>query len=158
MMNALGSVLSVITGHPCLPQDSVAALDALTTEGVARFNARYPQGLPAKFGGEGQEFENGVYYYSWGGVIDYNPFEQGLNNIDPIHIALVALSFFFTKEHAQNDGLVGRYSTHLGKVIRSDYSMDHMDAVNQIAGVVTCSTDPVKLFVDHMARLKSKGL
>lgn len=158
VMNAFGSFLSIMTGHPWLPQDSVAALNSLTTESVANFNAKYPQGLPSIWGGEGKEFENGVYYYSWGGVINYNPIEQGLNNLDPLHAAMVALSLLFTKERLQNDGLVGRYSMHLGKVIRSDYSMDHMDAINQMAGIVTRSTDPIELFVDHVARLKSQGL
>ncbi|WP_025122441.1 MULTISPECIES: triacylglycerol lipase [unclassified Serratia (in: enterobacteria)] len=158
VMDAVGSFLSLITGHPCLPQDSVAALDALTSEGVARFNAKYPQGLPNTWGGEGKEVENGVYYYSWGGIINYNPLDQGLNNLDPLHAALVALSLLFTKERWQNDGLVGRYSMHLGKVIRSDYSMDHADAINQTAGMVTPDADPITLFVEHVARLKSKGL
>ncbi|CNK50781.1 lipase [Yersinia intermedia] len=157
-MNAFGSFLSIMTGRPSLPQDSVAALNSLTSEGVAKFNAKYPQGLPSNWGGEGKEYENGVYYYSWGGVINYNPIEQGLNNFDPLHISMVALSFLFTKERLQNDGLVGRYSMHLGKVIRSDYSMDHLDAINQTAGVVTSSTNPVQLFVEHVARLTSKGL
>ncbi|AJJ17997.1 lipase family alpha/beta hydrolase [Yersinia intermedia] len=158
VMNAFGSFLSIMTGRPSLPQDSVAALNSLTSEGVAKFNAKYPQGLPSNWGGEGKEYENGVYYYSWGGVINYNPIEQGLNNFDPLHISMVALSFLFTKERLQNDGLVGRYSMHLGKVIRSDYSMDHLDAINQTAGVVTSSTNPVQLFVEHVARLTSKGL
>lgn len=158
VMNAFGSFLSIMTGRPGLPQDSVAALNSLTTESVANFNTRYPQGLPSVWGGEGKEFENGVYYYSWGGVINYNPIDQGLNNLDPLHTAMVALSFLFTKERLQNDGLVGRYSMHLGKVIRSDYSMDHVDAINQMAGIVTRSTDPIKLFVDHVARLKSREL
>lgn len=158
VMDAVGSFLSLISGHPYLPQDSVSALDALTTEGVAQFNVKYPQGLPSEWGGEGKEFDNGVYYYSWGGIINYNPLGQGLNNLDPLHAALVALSLLFSKERWQNDGLVGRYSMHLGKVIRSDYSMDHADAINQTAGVVTLDADPIKLFVEHVARLKSKGL
>jgi len=158
VMNAFGNFLSAIAGHPCLPQDGIAALDALTSEGVAQFNAKYPQGLPAVWGGEGKEFENGVYYYSWGGTIDYNPFNQGVNNLDPLHLAMVGLSFFFIKERFQNDGLVGRYNMHLGKVIRSDYSLDHVDAINQTGGMVSSKTDSVQLFVEHVTRLKSKGL
>ncbi|MEB7886507.1 esterase/lipase family protein [Serratia fonticola] len=158
VMNAVGSFISIISGRPCLPQDSVAALNSLTSEGVDKFNAKYPQGLPSKWGGEGKELENGVYYYSWSGIIKHNPLDQGLNNLDPLHTALVAISLLFKKERFQNDGLVGRYCTHLGKVIRSDYSMDHADAINQTAGVVTRSADPVKLYVDHVARLKAKGL
>ncbi|MHA7847347.1 esterase/lipase family protein [Serratia sp. D1N4] len=158
VMSAFGQFISAISGHSDLPQDGVAALDALTTEKVADFNAKYPQGLPSQWGGEGKELDNGVYYYSWGGIIDHNIFNQGVNNLDPLHVAMVGLSFLFTKERAQNDGLVGRYSMHLGKVIRSDYVLDHMDAVNQTAGMVSSKADPIKLFVDHVALLKSKGL
>jgi len=155
---AFGKLLSALAGEPRLPQSGVSALDALTTEGVTAFNKKYPQGLPAQWGGQGKELDNGVYYYSWSGIIDYNPLGQGANNLDPLHAAMVGLSLFFTNERFQNDGLVGRYSSHLGKVIASDYSMDHVDAINQLAGVVTSKTNPVQLFVDHVARLQAKGL
>jgi triacylglycerol lipase len=158
VMDAFGKFMSAITGNPGLPQSSIAALDSLTTKGVAAFNAKYPQGLPAVWGGDGPEVVNGVYYYSWSGVINYNPFTQGFNNLDPAHIALVATSLLFTKERFQNDGLVGRYASHLGKVIRSDYNMDHLDAVNQTMGIVSSEAKPLKIFEEHMERLKSKGL
>ncbi|MBW7983424.1 esterase/lipase family protein [Enterobacillus tribolii] len=158
VVTTFGDFLSLISGKPMLAQDAKAALDALTSEGIAEFNAKYPQGLPSEWGGEGDEYVNGVYYYSWGGVLKYNIFDQLLNNLDPTHIAMSALSIFFNKERGQNDGVVGRYSMHLGKVIRSDYSMDHLDAVNQTAGVVTTSVNPVKLYVDHLYLLRSKGL
>ena len=158
VMTAFGSFVSLISGKPCLPQDAREAISSLTTEGLNEFNAKYPQGLPKVWGGEGNEFENGVYYYSWGGIIKHNILEQGINNLDALHVAMVALSIFFTKERHQNDGLVGRYSMHLGKVIRSDYSMDHMDAVNQTAGMVTNTANPLKLYVEHAERLISKGL
>ncbi|EPM2567950.1 triacylglycerol lipase, partial [Yersinia enterocolitica] len=54
--------------------------------------------------------------------------------------------------------LVGRYSMHLGKVIRSDYQLDHVDAINQTAGMVSKDIDPVQLFVNQIELLKSKGL
>lgn len=93
-----------------------------------------------------------------GGVLGYNPLIEGLNNLDPLHHSLVALSLLFTKERNQNDGLVGRYSMHLGKVIRSDYQLDHVDAINQTAGMVSKDIDPVQLFVNQIELLKSKGL
>lgn len=158
IMSAFGKFFSTISGHPCLPQDAREAVSSLTTEGLNEFNAKYPQGLPKVWGGEGNEVENGVYYYSWGGIVKCNILEQGVNNLDPLHAAMVGLSIFFTKERHQNDGLVGRYSMHLGKVLRSDYSMDHMDAINQTAGIVTKAVDPVKLYIEHAERLKSKGL
>ncbi|MEQ9722294.1 triacylglycerol lipase [Yersinia alsatica] len=158
IMSAFGAFVSLLSGKPFLPQDFMESINALTTENVAKFNTQYPQGLPEVWGGEGKEFDNGVYYYSWGGCLGYNPLTEGMNNLDPLHHSLVALSLLFTKERYQNDGMVGRYSMHLGKVIRSDYKLDHVDAVNQTAGMVSSEIDPVKLYVNHIELLKSKGL
>ncbi|ENZ5481548.1 hypothetical protein P805_00827 [Serratia marcescens BIDMC 44] len=157
-MKAFAQLLTAISGNPELPQDPIAALDALTTKGVAQFNEKYPQGLPATWGGEGKEFDNGVYYYSWSGIIDSNVKKQGANMLDPSHLAMLACSMLFDKEYEENDGMVGRYASHLGKVIRSDYSLDHLDAVNQIAGVLPTDSDAIAIYVEHIARLKSKGL
>ena len=78
-----------------------------------------------------------------------------MNTADPSHAILIALDTFFKKERKQNDGLVGRYATHLGKVIGSDYQMDHLDAINQIAGVHSTKPDPVSIYLDHAARLQT---
>lgn len=157
VIDAFASFMSLLSGHPELPQDAIAALDALTTAGVTEFNRQYPQGLPTVWGGEGDETVNGVNYYSWGGYIQGGVFAQALNAADPLHKAMKICSLFFTREREQNDGVVGRYSMHLGKVIRSDYSMDHLDAVNQTAGVTPLSTHVVTMFVDHLKLLQSKG-
>lgn len=158
VVNVFSTLMTALSGKPTLPQDSIAALDALTTEGVAEFNKKYPQGLPKEWGGEGNEVENGIYYYSWGGYIKYNPFDEYKNNFDPLHLSMVACSLFFRKERFQNDGLVGRYSMHLGKVIGTDYALDHVDAINQTAGIVNTSVEPVQIYVDHIKRLQEKGL
>ena len=54
------------TGYhgPKLPVDIHASHQSLTSEGVALFNQRYPQGLPETWGGQGPEEVNGVRYYS----------------------------------------------------------------------------------------------
>ncbi|TGC20651.1 triacylglycerol lipase [Escherichia sp. E1130] len=158
ILDVFAKLLTAISGNPDFPQDSIAALDALTTEGVAKFNEKYPQGLPIVRGGEGKEFDNGVYYYSWSGIIDSNILHQGMNNFDPSHIAMLACSMLFENEYHENDGLVGRYASHLGKVIRSDYSLDHLDAINQIAGVLPRYSDSISIYLEHLERLKSKGL
>lgn len=150
--------LSLLSGNAELPQDPVKALDALTSEGVASFNRKYSHGLPSTWGGEGAERVNGVHYYSWSGCIDGSLFAEGRNALDPLHLALRSYSRLFEKEAASNDGLVGRFSSHLGKVIRSDYPMDHVDSINQSAGLVRKQLDPVKLYLDHAALLWSKGL
>lgn len=158
MASGFAHFLSLLGGNGHLPQSPVDALDALTREGVARFNSRYPQGLPSEWGGEGNERVDGVHYYSWSGCIQDSLFSEGRNALDPLHLALRGYARLFEQETDCNDGLVGRCSSHLGKVIRSDYPMDHVDTINQTAGLVRANIDPVKLYVDHAALLFSKGL
>ncbi|WP_426205899.1 esterase/lipase family protein [Pseudomonas sp. TWP3-1] len=155
IFNAVGTFLSVISGHPQNPQDAAAAFASLTSEGLAEFNRKYPQGVPKVWGGEGDEVVNGVRYYSWSGTVQQPQTPQIL---DPSHLNCIALSKLFYKEKDANDGLVGQFSSHLGKVIRSDYPMDHFDAVNQIAGKTSWGFDVLKLYLDHAILLKSKGL
>ncbi|GAB7530407.1 triacylglycerol lipase [Pseudomonas sp. 3A(2025)] len=161
LLFAVGTFISLISGNPQNTTDPQAAFASLTSAGLVDFNGKYPQGLPTVWGGEGNEIENGVYYYSWSGIVKGTEFSQLL---DPGHASCVALSYLFRKEKGANDGAVGRFSSHLGKVIRSDYPMDHFDVVNQFAGNTSKDPDtgkrfdPVKLYVEHAALLKSKGL
>jgi triacylglycerol lipase len=150
--------LSLLGGHPQLPQNAIAALNALTTEGVGAFNDKYPQGLPDTWGGTGKELVNGVRYFSWSGILKDSLVDEGPNLLDPLHSLCRAFSRYFTTEALENDGLVGRYSSHLGTVIRSDYPLDHMDTINQTAGLVRKGVDPVDLYVQHAERLRNLGL
>lgn len=150
--------LSLLSGQPDLPQNAIAALNALTTEGVGAFNDKYPQGLPKTWGGKGREVVSGVRYYSWSGTLQGGLVDQGLDALDPLHGFLQAFSHYFTTEAEQNDGLVGRYSSHLGKVIRSDYPLDHLDSLSQTAGPLRKGIDPIDLYVQHAERLRKAGL
>lgn len=135
-------------GH--LPQDASAALDALTTEGAARFNAKYPEGLPSGACNEGAYSVNGVRYYSWSGA---SPLTNPLD-ISDTALGLTSLAF---KE--ANDGLVSSCSSHLGQVLRDNYRMNHLDEINQFAGIVSLfETNPVSVFRQHANRLKNAGL
>ncbi len=143
--------ISSLSGQAKLPQHAIAALAALTTEGVGAFNDKYPQGLPRSWGGNGPQEVNGVRYYSWSGTVR--------DTADTAHGFCQAFSEYFITEAGQNDGIVGRYSSHLGKVIRSDYPMDHLDAINQSVGGERCKgTDPVALYLRHAERLRIVGL
>jgi triacylglycerol lipase len=137
-----------------MPQNAIAALNALTTEGVDAFNQKYPQGLPQSWGGKGSEQVNGVSYYSWSGILQ----GKQLDTLDPTHGLLRALSRFFTTEPLQNDGMVGRYSSHLGTVIRSDYPLDHLGTLRQTDGQSERRIDPIDLYVQHAERLEKAGL
>ena len=150
--------LRFISGSPKIPQNAIAALNALTTEGVAAFNHKYPQGLPDTWGGNGEEQVNGVRYYSWSGTLQGLLLDEDPNALDPLHLFCRNFSRFFIREAKQNDGMVGRFSSHLGTVLRSDYPLDHMDSINQTTGLVRPGIDPVALYLEHAERLKQAGI
>lgn len=144
------------TGYsgPRLPIDTVAAQQSLTTAGVAAFNARYPQGLPTTWGGEGAEEVDGVRYYSWSGTLQPGITDRGGNRLDGPNFFCRLFARSFRREAGHCDGMVGRYSSHLGKVIGDDFPLDHFDIVNQSFGLVGKGADPLGLFVAHARRLR----
>ena len=74
------------------------------------------------------------------------------------HKKLSDAPYSFVREKGQCDGLVGRYSSHLGTVIGDDYALDHFDIVNQSLGLVGKGAEPIRLFVEHARRLKAAGV
>ncbi|MGO4321114.1 esterase/lipase family protein [Pseudomonas sp. KB_12] len=146
--------ISLLDGQAQLSPAAVAALATLTTEGVGAFNDKYPQGLPKSWGGNGPDRVNGVRYYSWSGTLR----EATGQASEPLQGFCRAFSDYFITEAEQNDGLVGRFSSHLGKVIRSDYPMDHMEAISPGAGTSRKGTDPTELYLRHAERLRKAGL
>lgn len=141
-----------------LPIDVHASHQSFTTAGVARFNQAYPQGLPATWGGQGDAEVNGVRYYSWSGTLQPGRTDQGRNRFDASNRFCRLFARTFEREKGQCDGMVGRFSSHLGQVIGDDYPLDHLDIVNQSLGAVGRGADPVRLFTEHAARLKAAGL
>ncbi|MGE8321820.1 MAG: esterase/lipase family protein [Pseudomonas sp.] len=141
-----------------LPVDVHASHQSLTSAGVALFNQAYPQGLPATWGGEGAYEVDGVRYYSWSGTVQPGVTDQGRNRFDGSSYFCRLFARSFVKEKGQCDGMVGRFSSHLGQVIGDDYPLDHLDIVNQQLGAVGKGADPVRLFTEHAARLKAAGL
>jgi len=133
-----------------LPQNPLAALDALTTPGTRTFNTRYPAGLPTTACGSGAARVNNVAYYSWGGIANYTNF------YDVSDVILGATGLVFGDE--DNDGLVGRCSNHLGTIIYDDYFQNHLDEVDQVFGLVSPFTsNPVTLFRAQANRLRNAG-
>jgi len=146
---SLGTVLGLLSGTSN-PQDAIAALDALTSDGLAGFNASYPQGVPGSSCGEGTFAVNGIRYYSWSGTGIFT------NLLDVSDGPLGLTSLFYGEA---NDGLVGRCSSHLGDVIRDNYFQNHLDEVNQVLGLVSIfESNPKTLFRNHANRLKNLGL
>ncbi|MDD2053246.1 triacylglycerol lipase [Pseudomonas putida] len=141
-----------------LPMDLHASHQSLTCAGVAQFNRQYPQGLPSTWGGQGPEEVAGVRYYSWSGTLQPGRTGQGRNLLDGTHRSCRLFARTFVREAGQCDGMVGRYSSHLGTVIGDDYPLDHLNIVNQSIGLVGKGAEPIRLFTEHAARLKAAGL
>lgn len=151
VVNAMGAAINFLSGSRSThPQNSLGSLESLNSEGAARFNAQFPQGLPTTACGEGAYTVNGVRYYSWSGT------SPSTNLLDPSDLITIAGSAAFKDA---NDGLVGRCSSHLGMVIRDNYRMNHLDEVNQFFGLTSIlETDPVTVYRQQANRLKTAGL
>lgn len=152
IVNGLGTLINFLSGSSSTsPQNALGSLESLNSAGAAVFNAKFPQGIPTTACGEGAYSVRGVRYYSWSGT-------SPLTNIfDPSDLLLGATSLTFNGE--DNDGLVGRCSSHMGKVIRDNYRMNHLDEVNQTLGLTHLfETDPVTVYRQHANRLKNDGL
>ena len=146
----LGTLISIASGGSQLPQDPLAALGALTTANMSKFNARFPGGVPSSDCGEGAYLANGVRYYSWSGSSTVT------NILDPSDAAMALTGLAYG---GPSDGLVGTCSSHLGQVIRDNYRMNHVDEINHFFGLVHLfETDPVTLYRQQANRLKNAGL
>jgi triacylglycerol lipase len=149
--NGLATIINFLSGGSGLTQNSLAAAKSLSTAGSLKFNAVPGQGVPTSACGEGAYQVNGVSYFSWSGA---KPYTNVFDIIDPA-LALTSLAF----GSAKNDGLVASCSSHLGKVIRDDYAMNHLDEVNQTIGLINIfETNPVTIYRQHANRLKNLGL
>lgn len=161
ILRGIAALMTLLdTGYrgPKLPVDIHASHQSLTTEGVALFNRQYPQGVPTTWGGQGPEQVDGVRYYSWSGTLQPGKTNRGRNLFDGTSRSCRLFARTFVREAGQCDGMVGRYSSHLGQVIGDDYPLDHFDIVNQSLGLVGKGAEPIRLFVEHAQRLKAAGL
>ena len=149
LADSLGTILDLLTGTP-EPQDSLAALHSLSSAGAADFNQRFPAGLAATRCGPTPTSANGIPLFSWAG-------SSVLTNIlDASDPALGIASLFYSEP---SDGLVGRCSSHFGRVLRDNFRMNHLDEVNQLFGLVSIfETSPVAVFRSHANRLRNAGL
>ncbi|MCG8611420.1 MAG: lipase, partial [Pseudomonadales bacterium] len=152
LFNLFGAAVEVLSGNSPsdFPQDAMAMLEDYTTEKSLQFNQDFPAGVPVSDCGEGAYQVNGIRYYSWGGTSIFT------NALDPLDYFFMMSDQFYD---GASDGLVGRCSSHLGMVIRDNYSMNHVDAMNHIFGLHGLfTTDPITLYRQHANRLKKAGL
>ncbi|MBP8171871.1 MAG: triacylglycerol lipase [Pseudomonas sp.] len=151
IVNGLGGLINLLSGSSSTsPQNALGTLASLNSVGAASFNAKFPQGMPSSACGEGAYSVGGVRYYSWSGTSPVT------NLLDPSDLLTGAASLTFKDA---NDGLVGRCSSHLGKVIRDNYRMNHLDEVNQFIGLTSLfETSPISVYRQHANRLKNASL
>ncbi|WP_281647451.1 triacylglycerol lipase [Parendozoicomonas sp. Alg238-R29] len=149
-MEALSGLFNLMSNNPTNNgQSALASLHSLSTAGSAAFNIEHPAAIPSDCG-EGDYEVDGIRYYSWSGT---KPFT---NPIDPSDYFFSTLGKLVDEE---NDGLVGRCSSHMGMVIRDNYRMNHIDEINLLFGLHSLlDTDPVTVYRQHANRLKNAGL
>lgn len=158
--NGLAGFLTFVYGTPNLDQNSINALNSLTTNGLTTFNSKYPAGVPSACGNGAASYnyvKNGVThkvnYYSWGGTSVLT------NVLDPLDAGIGLLSSAFLFSGEKSDGLVGECSQRLGTVIRSNYGANHLDAVNGFFGIVNLfESNPKTIYRAHANRLQAAGL
>jgi triacylglycerol lipase len=173
--DAVGVFIAALSGDPDQQVRAMGSLESLNTEGALTFNTQHPQGVrqgacqdtPYYNAGswwwpnwvydysvnDGEHNVNGINYYSWSGT--YNPIVDS-NVLDP---ADGLLSVTWAMLPGASDGMVERCSSHMGKVIRDDYTLNHADEINGMWGLKSLwASDPVQLFVSHAQRLKQAGL
>jgi triacylglycerol lipase len=151
--DALGTVLALLAGTSN-PQDAVSALESVTSAEMARFNARWPAGVPTTACGQGPASANigghWIRFYSWSGT-------GTLTNLFDVSDYAFGLTSLLYSE--RNDGLIGRCSSRFGTVIRDDYNFNHGDEVNQVFGLVSIfTTSPKSVYREHANRLRNAGL
>ncbi|MGI0116353.1 lipase family alpha/beta hydrolase [Zooshikella sp. RANM57] len=148
--NGLAKLIGIASGSPQDKQDFQRSVSSLSTYESALFNAQFPAGIPSSFCGEGKSLVSGVRYYSWAGSSTLT------NVLDASDYALSATGLAFSEE---NDGMVARCSSHLGRVIRDNFKMNHLDQINHFFGIHHLfETDPVTVYRQHANRLQLAGL
>ncbi len=155
LFNLIGGFTDVGSGIPASEiqeQDGWRALVALSTEGAAKFNAKFPAAMPTSYCGQPVDTEvNGIKYYSFSGV------GQITSVLDPSDYLLAATSIPFAGE--TNDGLVSACSSRLGYVIRDNYRMNHLDSANQVFGLTSWGqSEPKAIYRAQVNRLKNANL
>lgn len=148
----LNPVINWLQQNNSLTYNLGASLKSLSEAGARVFNERYPTAaLPDSCATPGAPIDGGIRYYSWSGRA------HATNLLDPdsIVVQLAPLSY----KNADNDGMITTCNSHLGKVIRDDYRLNHFDEVNQVLGLRDImAPDPVALYRQHANRLKLAGL
>ena len=155
VFNLIGGFTDIGSGisfNQIQQQDGWQALVALSTDGAAKFNAKFPTAMPKNYCGQPTStVVNGIKYYSFSGV------GQITSALDPSDYLLAATGVPFAGE--SNDGLVSACSSRLGYVIRDNYRMNHLDSADQVLGLTAWGeSEPKSIYRTQVNRLKNANL
>lgn len=162
----LSKITQFLSSGSTLPVNATGALKALTTHESLAFNKKYPEGVPVTKCGQGapvvtstvNNTKHKVYYYSWtGNRLVTSPLKDGLIDFPLKAVSILAFGSSWLGGE-ENDGMVGVCSTHLGKVIKDNYSMNHVDEINQVLGHTALFLSVPSIYRQHANRLKLQGL
>jgi len=153
LANAVGEIINALSDSDH-PQDALAALKTLTSIDSANLNQTHGHGISSDYCGQTNENVdvNGhnIVMFSWTGT------SQLTSAIDPTDYFLKATSLIFQGE--ENDGLVAKCATYMGKVLKDDYWMNHIDAVNHLLGARHPFQSAVTPYRQQANRLKGYNL
>lgn len=147
----LASVYSMLSGGTKYDQDILGAFRDLTTNALTEFNAIHPQGLhgECESGSSTMNIDgHTIGAYSWSGDA------INTNFLDLTDVAFAATSKVFGS--SGSDGLMGDCATYFGELIGIE-TMNHIDEVNLMLGLVSSKMDPLTLFRQQANRLKLAG-
>jgi triacylglycerol lipase len=156
VVEIIGGGISTAAGTPLTQaekQNAMNALDSISEKAFIQFNKDYPAPIPSSYCGQppANNVMNGVAYYSFSGV------GQITNVLDPSDYLLQLTGSLYDKDDL-NDGVVTKCSSRVGKVIRDDYKMNHLDSINQFLGLVSwAETNPLPVYRQQINRLKNDG-
>ena len=155
LFNLIGGFTDIGSGisfEEIQEQDGWQAVVALSTDGAAVFNAKFPAAMPTSYCGQPTSTAvNGIKYYSFSGV------GQITSALDPTDYILAATGVPFAGD--SNDGLVSACSSRLGYVIRDNYRMNHLDSANQLLGLTAWGeSEPKSIYRTQVSRLKNANL
>ncbi|NML34166.1 esterase/lipase family protein [Paraburkholderia antibiotica] len=162
-------------------QDSIAALNALSTTTTASFNQLFPsKGLgtagSCKIGAASETVNGNVHLlYSWSGTafqpislfgIVTGAVDTSVGLLDPASLLDISTPVFYTagvimagRKSGPNDGFVSACSSLYGSVISTSYKWNHFDAINQLLGIRGLNAaDPVAVLRTHANRLRTGGV
>lgn len=150
--NFLGHFISTLSGD-IYPQDTLAALQGLTTDALEEFNRKFPKGVDEEYCVANQSLHGEQRLYSWGSV-----------GVQAISFDFVTQFFSLTSKlfpvGEKNDGLVSLCSMKFGKWLGALEGAHHLVPVDGVIAQINPAQHhwALNMFFTHVHRLKNKGM